>query len=59
MEILKSKEERNKEKELDDNKKIESIIADKFLIIDDKIESVDINTLPTKSINLIQLMKLN
>ena len=52
QEILKSKEERNKEKELDNNTKIESITADKFLIIDDKIKSVDINTLPTKSINL-------
>ena len=50
--ILISKEERNKNKELDSNKKIESIIADKFLIIDIKIKSIDINTLPTKSINL-------
>ena len=52
QDILKSKEERNKQKALDNNKKTESIIADKFLIIEDKIKSVDKNTLPAKSINL-------
>ena len=53
QDILKSEEERNKEKDLDNNlKKIDSIIADKFLIIDENIESIDINTTPTKTINL-------
>ena len=40
------------QKELDNNKKIDFIIDDKFLIIEDKINSVDKDTLPSKSINL-------
>ena len=56
LQDIKSEEERNKEKDLDNNlKKIDSIIADKFLIIDENIESVDINTTPTKSINLADI----
>ena len=38
QDILKSKEGRSKQKELENNKKIESITSDKYLITEDKIK---------------------
>ena len=58
QDIKKSEKKIKNEKELDKNKQeIIPVIADKFLIIDDKSEKVDINKIGLKPINLSEINK--
>ena len=56
QDIKKSEEKIKNEKELDNNKQeIIPVIADKFLVIDDKSERVDVKKIPIKPISLSEI----